>query len=137
MNWGNTLAGLNACLNGLAFLLLFIGWRAIRSKNVGVHKKCMGSAFIVSTVFLISYLTRFYLTGVHRYPGTGVAKTIYLSILTSHTFLAALVPFLAIRTIYLALKKRYPQHKKIARITLPIWMYVSLTGVVVYWMLYR
>ncbi len=137
MNWGDYLATLNAVLNGTAFILLFSGWRAIRAKKVSIHKKCMVSAFIVSILFLISYLTRFYLTGVHRFPGGGMIKTLYLSILMTHTVLAATIPFLALRTLYLALRGRFESHKKIARFTLPIWMYVSLTGVVIYWMLYH
>lgn len=137
MDWGYFLASLNGCLNGLAFLLLFFGWRAIRAEKVALHKKLMGSAFLVSVLFLISYLTRLYLTGTHRYPGTGWARTLYLSILFTHIVLAAAVPFLAIRTIYLALKNRIPSHKKIAKWTLPIWMVVSITGVVIYLMLYH
>ena len=97
----------------------------------------MGSAFVVSILFLISYLTRFYLTGAHRYPGSGPMKTLYLSILLTHTVLAVTVPFLATRTIYLAMKNRIASHRKIARFTLPIWMYVSVTGVVIYFMLYH
>jgi putative membrane protein len=97
----------------------------------------MGSAFIVSIIFLISYLTRFYLTGVHRYPGTGTIRQVYLTLLTSHTLLAVTVPFLATRTIYLALKNRIASHRKIAKVTLPIWIYVSVTGVVIYFMLYH
>ena len=96
----------------------------------------MIAAFATSVVFLVSYLTRFYLTGVHRYPGTGAMKTVYLSVLGSHTVLAAVTPFLAIRTLYLAAKGRFEAHRKIARVTLPIWMYVSVTGVVVYFLLY-
>ncbi len=137
MNWGNTLAGVNATLNGLCFILLFLGWRFIKSKNIRWHRNMMGTAFAVSVIFLISYLTRFYLTGVHRYSGTGLMKQVYLTILLTHTVLAATVPFLAIRTLYLALKNRIEAHKKIAKITLPIWMYVSVTGVIVYLMLYH
>lgn len=137
MNWGDALAGLNASLNALSFLLLLAGWRAIKAHRVSIHKKLMGSAFIVSTFFLVSYLTRFYLTGTHRYPGSGWLKTLYLSILFTHTLLAATVPFLAIRTIYLALKNRIESHRKLARVTLPIWMYISATGVLIYFMLYR
>ncbi len=136
MEWGDRLAALNATLNGSAFLLLFFGWQAIRKKNIKVHRALMGSALVVSTLFLISYLTRFYLTGTHRYPGTGFLRTLYLSILATHTLLAATVPVLAIRTVYLAMKKRYAAHVRIARWTLPIWMYVSVTGVVIYFMLY-
>lgn len=134
---GPRLAALNAFLNGSAALLLLAGLIAVKKKRIGTHQKIMVSAFILSVLFLISYLTRFYLTGVHRFPGEGGLKTFYLILLTSHTSLAALVPFLAIRTLYLAFRQRFDAHKKIARITWPIWMYVSVTGVVVYWMLYH
>lgn len=134
---GDFLAGLNAILNGTSALCLMTGWYFIRQKKVSAHRTMMLSAFLCSTIFLISYLTRFYLTGVHRFPHEGWLKTAYLSILGTHTLLAALVPFLAIRTLYLAWKQRFPEHRRIARITFPIWMYVSVTGVVVYWMLYH
>lgn len=137
MSWGDRLAALNATLNGTAALLLFLGWRAVRAGKVARHRAFMGSAFLVSALFLVSYLTRFYLTGTHRYPGTGAMRTVYLSVLLTHTVLAAAVPFLAIRTIYLALKDRIAAHRKIARVTLPVWMYVSVTGVLIYFMLYH
>ena len=95
------------------------------------------SALGCSTVFLISYLIRFALTGIHRYPGEGWDRTLYLIILGTHTPLAAMVPALAIRTLYLALKGRFVTHRKWARVTFPIWMYVSVTGVAVYYMLYH
>lgn len=137
MEWGFFLASLNASLNGLAAILLFLGWRAIRGKNEEVHKKFMGSAFLVSCVFLVSYLLRVGFFGIHRFPGEGLEKTIYLIILFSHIILAALVPFLAVRTIYLALKRRLESHRRIAAVTFPIWMYVSVTGVIIYFMLYH
>ena len=80
---------------------------------------------------------RVFLTGTHRYPGEGILRNLYLSILLTHTILAISVPFLAVRTIYLALKERFAAHRKIARWTLPIWMYVSFTGVLIYFMLYH
>lgn len=137
MSMGDRLASLNAFLNGLSAVLLFLGWRSVKAGKIFRHRAFMGSAFLVSILFLISYLTRFYLTGTHRYPGTGPMKTLYLSILLTHTLLAATVPFLATRTIYLAWKNRIASHRKIARFTLPIWMYVSITGVVIYFMLYH
>ncbi len=136
-NLGYNLATLNACLNGLAGVLLFLGWIAIRKGQPKVHQKFMASAFIVSILFLISYLTRVFKVGTTVYPGEGFDRTLYLAILATHTILAALVPFLAIRSIYLALKNRLSQHKKIARLTFPIWLYVSVTGVVIYLMLYH
>src|SRR5262249_51964952 len=137
MMLGEKLAALNGTLNGLAFILLCLGLIAIKRNKISTHRALMGSAFLVSALFLISYLTRFYLTGVHRYPGSGFLKTLYLTILGTHTLLAATVPFLAIRTLYLALKNRIPSHRRIAKVTLPIWMYVSATGVLIYFMLYR
>lgn len=137
MELGFFLASLNASLNGTAALLLLVGFLAIRRKNVRVHKTCMGTAFILSCLFLVSYLIRIYLEGTHRYPGEGWDRTFYLSLLTSHIILAAFVPVLAFRTIYLAVKNRIPTHKKWARFTLPIWMYVSVTGVLIYLMLYH
>jgi putative membrane protein len=97
----------------------------------------MVSAFIASTVFLIGYLTRFYLTGTHRFPDVGVWRTIYLVILISHMILAVVTVPLVLRSLFLAYKKRYQEHRRIARWTFPIWMYVSVTGVVVYAMLYH
>ena len=133
---GDTLACGNAILNASSGILLAIGFLAIKRKKISLHKKMMGSAFVVSILFLVSYLIRYSLTGVHRFPDGGL-RLFYLILLSSHTTLAVLTPFLAIRTLFLAMRGRFPEHKKIARITFPIWMYVSVTGVVVYWMLYR
>ena len=137
MNLGSSLAVLNAILNGTAAVFLTLGWFSIRAKNVSRHRFFMGGAFVISILFLISYLTRFYLTGVHRYPGTGMMRSIYFFVLATHTPLAAAVPFLAIRSIYLGLKNRIEAHRRISRFTLPIWMYVSVTGVLIYFMLYQ
>ncbi|MGC4117449.1 MAG: DUF420 domain-containing protein [Myxococcales bacterium] len=98
----------------------------------------MLGAFGSSTLFLVSYLVRFALTGVHRYPAEGLSKTLYLAILASHTLLAAAVVPLVLRTLHLSLfKERFDDHKRIARWTLPVWLYVSATGVVIYLMLYH
>lgn len=137
LDHGYFLATLNAFLNGSAAVLLFSGWVAIKKKKVSWHRPLMISAFSVSVLFLISYLTRVYLTGVHRFPGEGILRTVYLTLLTTHTILAALVPPLALRTLYLAVKGRFESHRKIARWTFPIWLYVSVTGVIVYLMLYH
>lgn len=134
---GPKLAALNALLNGTSAILLMLGLRAILKGDRETHKKFMLSAFGTSILFLISYLTRFYLTGVHRYPGEGAMRTFYLTLLGTHTILAAITPFLAIRTLYLAAKERFVEHRRIARWTFPVWMYVSVTGVVVYLMLYH
>ena len=94
-------------------------------------------AFGVSVIFLISYLTRFYLTGVHRFQGPGWLRNFYFGLWGTHTLLAAMTPILAIITIRFALKGKIDSHRKMARITFPIWLYVSVTGVIVYWMLYH
>jgi putative membrane protein len=97
----------------------------------------MGSAFCVSAAFLVSYLTRVYISGTHKYPGAGTWKAIYLVVLLTHMLLAVVTPPLAIRTLFLAWKRRFAEHKRLNRFTLPIWMYVSVTGVVVYVLLYH
>jgi putative membrane protein len=134
---GATLAFVNALLNGTSALLLLAGWAAIRRRRTDVHWKCMLAAFAVSALFLVSYLTRVLISGTHRYPGTGAWKTIYLLVLLTHMALAVAVPPLALRTLYLARHKRFLEHKKIVRFTWPIWMYVSVTGVAVYVLLYH
>ncbi len=137
MSLGDRLAILNAILNGTAGVFLLLGWISVRAKKIARHRFFMGGAFVISILFLISYLTRFYFTGVHRYPGEGWARSVYFAVLLTHTPLAAGVPFLAIRSIYLAMKNRIAAHRRIARVTLPIWMYVSVTGVLIYFMLYQ
>ena len=97
----------------------------------------MQGAFITSAIFLVCYLTRFYLTGAHRFPGTGWLKIVYLTILFSHMVLAVVTVPLVLRTLYLARRARFREHRRIARFTFPVWMYVSVTGVVVYVMLYH
>ncbi len=134
---GAQLALLNAFLNGTAAVCLFAGWRAIRSGNRGLHGKLMATACIVSALFLVSYLTRVAVSGTHYYPGHGAWKAIYFGILGTHMILAVCTPPLAIRTIWLATKKRVAEHRRIVRWTLPVWMYVSVTGVVVYVLLYH
>lgn len=134
---GAILPTVNACLNSLSALLLLCGWVAIRRRATGVHRRLMIAAFIVSALFLVSYLVRFALTGTHRYPGHGVLKAVYLALLFSHMALAAAVPVLAIGSLWLGLKGRFDRHRRWVKWTWPIWMYVSVTGVVVYWMLYH
>jgi uncharacterized membrane protein YozB (DUF420 family) len=131
------LPALNASLNAAAAVLLVTGWLLIRSGRWRAHRAVMISAFACSVLFLTSYLVYHFETGVHRFGGTGAVRTIYLTILGTHTVLAAVVPFLAIITLVRGLRKRFGKHRAIARWTLPIWLYVSVTGVVVYWMLYR
>ena len=128
---------LNACLNGACALLLTLGWLAIRRGDVARHKACMGLAFFTSVAFLASYLTYHALHGSTRFPGAGWVRPLYFAILISHTVLAVVIVPLVLRTLYLALRGRFDAHRRIARWTLPLWLYVSVTGVIVYWMLYR
>lgn len=132
------LAPVNAALNATAAALLVWGWVLIRGGRREAHRRVMLAAFSVSVLFLISYLTHHYsIGGSRRFAGTGPIRTVYFTVLLTHTVLAAIVPFLAVITLSRGLKARYPAHRAIARWTLPIWLYVSVTGVVVYWMLYR
>lgn len=128
---------INACLNTFSAILLLTGYGFIRKGNVKAHRACMGTAFVVSIVFLILYLVHHALAGIFYFQGHGLSRIFYFSVLWTHTPLAVLVPVLAIITIRRALKGDLEKHKKIARITLPIWLYVSVTGVLVYFMLYR
>jgi putative membrane protein len=137
IEFGEALAKVNAGLNSTSTLLLFAGYIFIKRRMITAHTYAMVGAFIASTVFLIGYLTRFYLTGAHRFPDVGVWRTIYLVILISHMILAVVTVPLVVRSLFLAYKKRYQEHRRIARWTFPIWMYVSVTGVVVYAMLYH
>ena len=128
---------LNALLNTTSAVLLIFGYRFIRQQNIRAHRACMLAAFSVSVLFLISYLTYHYHVGSTRFTGQGWIRPIYFTILLSHTVLAALVPFLAPLTLFRALQAQFPKHRRIARWTLPIWLYVSVTGVLVYLMLYH
>lgn len=128
---------LNAILNGTATVFLVAGFVCIKRGRQIAHRNCMLTAFACSLAFLTSYLIYHYQAGSVRFPGTGWLRTLYLSILLTHTVLAAIVPFLAVVTLFRGLRRQIDKHVPIARITLPIWLYVSVTGVVVYWMLYR
>jgi uncharacterized membrane protein YozB (DUF420 family) len=127
----------NAALNAVAAVLLIWGYTLIRQKRIATHRRVMISAFVVSSLFLIGYLTYHFAAGLVLFRKTGAIRAVYMSILTTHTILAATVPVLAIVTLSRALRARYDKHRRIARWTLPIWLYVSVTGVVVYVMLYR
>ncbi|NDD64692.1 MAG: DUF420 domain-containing protein [Acidobacteria bacterium] len=128
---------LNAILNSTSALLLVTGWLMIRNRWITAHRVCMGSAFLTSTIFLISYLTYHYNHGSTRFQGTGIIRTIYLTILGTHTVLAVAILPLILLTFARALRNDLAGHRKIARWTLPLWLYVSVTGVVVYLMLYQ
>jgi putative membrane protein len=131
------LPAVNAGLNGLATLLLLGGRLAIHLRRVRVHRACMGSAFLVSVLFLISYLV-YHATRLHTaFAGEGAVRAFYYALLTSHVVLAAAVPPLALVTLYRALRGDFERHRRLARWTFPVWLYVSVTGVVVYFMLYR
>ena len=133
----HSLPALNALLNGLSFLLLVTGYVLIRRGRRALHQRFMVAAFACSVVFLASYLIYHAQVGSVRFQGTGAVRTVYLSILLTHTVLAAAVPFLAVITLVRALRGRFERHRAIARVTLPIWLYVSITGVIIYLMLYR
>ena len=127
----------NATLNAISAALLIAGYCLIRRGKRAAHQRVMLMAFGSSVLFLISYLVYHYHAGSVRFQGTGLVRTLYFSILLTHTVLAAAVPPLAVITLSRALRSRFDRHRAIARWTLPIWLYVSVTGVVVYWMLYR
>jgi protein SCO1/2/putative membrane protein len=131
------LPSVNAVLNATAAVLLIWGYTLIRRKRIQQHRKVMQTAFVVSCLFLVCYLVYHYQVGTVRFPKTGAIRTLYLSILGTHTLLAAAVPVLAIVTLRRGLAARFDKHRRIARWTLPIWLYVSVTGVVVYLMLYH
>jgi uncharacterized membrane protein YozB (DUF420 family) len=131
------LPSVNATLNAVSACLLALGYFFIRRGRRDAHRRAMLAACTTSTLFLISYLVYHYQAGSVRFAKTGGIRTLYLSILVSHTALAAAVPVLAGITLARALRAQWPRHRAIARWTLPIWLYVSLTGVMVYWMLYR
>jgi putative membrane protein len=133
---GDTLAFVNACLNGTCAILLVSGRLAIARGKREVHRRFMLTAFVVSTVFLASYLTRVALTGTHRDPHEGLRHAAYLAILGSHMLLAMLVVPMVLTTLWFAYKSRFARHRALAKVTFPVWLYVSVTGVVVYMMLY-
>ncbi len=131
------LATVNAVLNSLATLLLVAGWWSIRRGNVRAHRAAMVAAFVVSAVFLVCYLAYHYAVGHVSFKGTGPVRIVYFAILITHVILAAVVPVLALRMFFLAWKSRWDAHRRLGRITLPIWLYVSVTGVVIYLMVYH
>ncbi|MGO9009258.1 MAG: DUF420 domain-containing protein [Bryobacteraceae bacterium] len=131
------LPSINAFLNASAAILLVWGYLLIRRKRRETHRRVMTAAFVVSCTFLVCYVVYHLQVGHVRFQRTGPLRAVYLSILGTHTVLAAAVPVLAIITLRRGLAARYDRHRVIARWTLPIWLYVSVTGVVVYLMLYH
>lgn len=130
------LPALNAILNSASALFLLAGYLNIKQGRVSAHRFCMVTAFITSTIFLVSYLTYHSHVGHVPYHGQGLIRIIYFTILISHTILAVLILPMILRTFYLALQQRFVEHRAAARWTLPLWFYVSVTGVVIYEMLY-
>jgi len=130
------LPALNAVLNGTSAVLLAAGYVLIRQRRIAAHRACMLLALVTSAAFLVSYLTYHYHVGSVAYRGAGWARPVYFTILITHTILAAAVVPLALVTVTRALRERFDRHVRIARLTLPIWFYVSVTGVVIYLMLY-
>lgn len=126
---------LNAILNGTSALLLLAGLTFIKQGRRTAHMRCMISALVVSTLFLVGYVTYHVQAGTTEYTGTGWIRPTYFTILITHMILAVTVPPLAIVTLVRALQERFDRHRRIARVTFPIWLYVSVTGVVVYLML--
>lgn len=133
----HTLPAVNATLNGTAAVLLTTGYILIRRRAIEAHRKVMIAAFAVSSLFLVCYLVYHAQVGSVHYPHTGIIRTVYYTILITHTLLAATVPVLAIISLRRGLRGDFQRHRRIARWTLPIWLYVSVTGVVVYLMLYQ
>jgi uncharacterized membrane protein YozB (DUF420 family) len=131
------LPSLNATLNAASAVCILVAWRSIKARRADLHWKWMTAAIVCSGLFLTFYLIRFSLTGRHDYPVHDWTRPVYLSVLLTHTLLATTVPFLVARTVWLARKKRFEAHRRIVRFTLPIWAYVSVTGVVIYLMLYH
>ena len=127
----------NAVLNGLTAVLLLTGYYFILHKKRAIHKKIMLSAFVTSIVFLTSYLYYHAHVGSVPFKGTGIIRPVYFTILISHTILAVVIVPMAIVTLTRGLSSRFDKHKRLARLTLPLWLYVSVTGVVVYMMLYH
>ena len=131
------LPALNATLNGIAGALLALGYYFIRDKRVAAHRACMLSAFVASTLFLVSYLIYHSQVGSRPLPGHGGVRLLYFTILITHIVLAAAIVPMALITLRRGLKLDVARHRRIARWTWPLWMYVSVTGVVIYVMLYR
>ena len=131
------LPGVNATLNAVSALLLSVGYVLIRTGRVGPHRVCMVAACTTSTLFLACYVIYHLHVGSVAFTGQGPIRAVYFTVLISHIVLAALILPLALVTLLQALRARFAAHAAIARWTLPVWLYVSVTGVAVYWMLYR
>ena len=135
--FGALLARTNATLNLSSGVLLLIGWVFIRRGDVRRHRLSMLGAVATSSLFLVFYITRFTITGTHSFAGVGAARTIYLGILFSHMILAVVIVPGVLRLLYLVWKERFQDHRRLARWVFPAWLYVSITGFVVYILLYH
>ena len=131
------LAAWNAVCNATSACCLLAGFIAIKGGHRVAHKRLMLGALTASTSFLIGYLTRVFCYGTHKFPDAGLWRTIYLWLLGTHMVLAVVLVPLVVMTVFRAWRGDFAKHRKIAKITWPIWMYVSVTGVIVYWMLYH
>lgn len=130
-------AALNASLNAVSTVFLTAGFLFIRRRMVSAHRFCMCAALVTSTAFLVSYVIYHYRVGSVRFAGEGWVRPVYFGMLVSHILLAAAVLPLALVTVSRALREQFDRHRRIARWTLPIWLYVSVTGVLIYWLLYH
>ena len=128
---------INATLNATTAVLLVFGFILVKRKHIVAHKAAMLTACATSALFLACYLYYHYHHGATHFPGQGITRSIYFTVLISHTILAVVILPLIFKTLFHALRGEFERHRRIARITLPLWSYVSVTGVVVYWMLYR
>lgn len=134
---GDALAMVNATLNATSAVALATGWVLIRRRKVRLHRNAMVTALSASALFLVFYVTRVAFTGTHEFAGEGGAKAVYLTILFSHMVLAVVVVPLVLRLLWLVRKKRFEDHARLARWTFPVWAYVSVTGLLVYVLLYQ
>jgi len=140
LNWaelGDTLAAVNASLNATSAIALFVGFVMIRRRALHAHRTAMVTALSASALFLVFYLTRVALTGTHTFAGQGWARTLYLSVLFSHMVLAVFVLPFVLRLVYLVRHRRFHEHARLARLVFPVWAYVSVTGLLVYLLLYQ
>jgi uncharacterized membrane protein YozB (DUF420 family) len=137
MSLTTILPAVNAALNAISAFLVVSGYVYIRRGEARTHKRCMVSALVVSTLFLVGYLVLRSVAGMTRFTGQGWIRPVYFSILFSHTILAAAIVPLVLVTLVRALRGRFDRHVRIARWTLPLWLYVSVTGVLIYWLLYH
>jgi uncharacterized membrane protein YozB (DUF420 family) len=137
MNYIYALPHVNATLNSISAVLLISGFLFIRRGNITSHRKCMLTACVTSTLFLVGYLTYHSFFGSTSFKGEGWIRPVYFTILLTHTILAVVIVPMVLLTVFRALRERFDAHRRIARWTLPLWLYVSITGVIVYLLLYQ